>query len=602
MLLLVASLGCSSEAPPPVPSPPRVVVLGFDGVDPDLVEAFADDLPWLSTHAVRRLATTTPPQSPVAWSTFATGTLPGEHGVFDFVERSAGSVFPEVSTNRYSPARLGSDGQLATPASGTNLRHGASFWKVAADAGVPVTTLWVPYAFPPEDLGPSGRMVSGLGTPDLRLTNGASTRLSSSMADRHVAGSEVVPLERLGDRYRGVLVGPTVPGHGASGLGLDFQVDRSARTVQFVLHGEDHVLSEGQTSDWLTLRFPIGSELAAWAQVRIEVIEAFNELELYVTPLSIHPNQPWLRFTSPGGYGAELRTRYGGFPTVGWVHDTSAVQAGLLDTERFLGDVAETFDRRVELARGELARQDEGLFVAVFTAPDRVSHMTWAQGHDAIRDRYIAMDRALQAFEGDLRPNDTLIVLSDHGFHAYENTVHVNAVLRDAGLLALEGDAPSGTLLSGGIDFSRTRAWSMGTGQVYLNDPAAGPEVARALESFEVDGVRPISVRARDEVWSGAAVGEGPDLRLEFASGWGSSRATRLGGVDAVAWEPNTGAWSGDHAEARADETEGILVAEGLRAGPLHIVDVAPTVLFLLGVPAPTQYTGTVLTIAGETP
>ena len=593
MLLLLA---CTASQPPP---PPRVVVLGFDGVDPDLVEAWSDDLPWLAQQDIQRLGTTTPPQSPVAWTSFATGTLPGDHGIFDFVERSQGSVFPQVSTNRYQPAKLAKDGTLASGASAENLRHGEPFWKTASQAGVPVTALWIPYSFPPDELGPDGRMVSGLGTPDLRLTNGASTLMSSRRADARVAGADVVPLERLGDRYRGVLSGPTVPGHGTSALGLDFQVDRQERAVSFTLHAQDHVVRQGESTGWLTVRFPIGSQVEAWGLIRVEVVEAFNEVELYVTARNLHPSQPWLTFTTPTGYGQELLTRYGPFPTVGWVHDTTALQAGLIDEERFLAQVASTFDRRVDIARQELARQDEGLFLAVFTAPDRVSHMTWGEDLSRVKASYVAMDQALSGFASDLRPQDTLVVLSDHGFHGYERTVHTNAVLRDAGLLALKDDAPSGSLLTGTIDFERTRAWSMGTGQVYLADPAAGPQVTAALEAFEVDGVRPITVQARDATWSGAALAEAPDLRLVFAPGWGSSRTTRLGAVPATTWEPAQGAWSGDHAEAPADETEGMLIWSGV-AGDVHIVDVAPTLLFLLGVERPTHYTGTVRRIAGE--
>jgi hypothetical protein len=42
----------------------------------------------------RRLGTTIPPQSPVAWSTFITGMDPGGHGVFDFVHRDPVTMQP----------------------------------------------------------------------------------------------------------------------------------------------------------------------------------------------------------------------------------------------------------------------------------------------------------------------------------------------------------------------------------------------------------------------------------------------------------------------------------------------------------------------------
>ena len=69
----------------------RVVVLGFDGVDPGILDEYLDRLPALrelATHGtLLPCRTTNPPESPVAWATFATGLNPGEHGIFDFVRR-----------------------------------------------------------------------------------------------------------------------------------------------------------------------------------------------------------------------------------------------------------------------------------------------------------------------------------------------------------------------------------------------------------------------------------------------------------------------------------------------------------------------------------
>src|SRR5262245_2665949 len=70
----------------------RLVVLGFDGVDPRWLRRFAEEgkLPTMKRlmeahggRAFRELGSTIPPQSPVAWASFATGTDPGEHGIFD---------------------------------------------------------------------------------------------------------------------------------------------------------------------------------------------------------------------------------------------------------------------------------------------------------------------------------------------------------------------------------------------------------------------------------------------------------------------------------------------------------------------------------------
>src|SRR5206468_974826 len=83
---------------------PQLVILGFDGVDPHLLSRWMEEgkLPRLRALAergdFRRLASTNPPQSPVAWTTFATGTGPGRHGIFDFIERDPATYLPDVGT------------------------------------------------------------------------------------------------------------------------------------------------------------------------------------------------------------------------------------------------------------------------------------------------------------------------------------------------------------------------------------------------------------------------------------------------------------------------------------------------------------------------
>src|SRR5690348_16928636 len=76
----------------------RVIVLGVDGMDPRFVEAHWNELPNLrrlrQSGGLERLATTTPPQSPVAWSSFITGMDPAQDGIFDFVHRDPATLQP----------------------------------------------------------------------------------------------------------------------------------------------------------------------------------------------------------------------------------------------------------------------------------------------------------------------------------------------------------------------------------------------------------------------------------------------------------------------------------------------------------------------------
>jgi len=116
----------AKAAPAPAPAPTaagRVVILGFDGVEPTIVDAMlaAGQLPNLAKlrdqGGYQRLASSNPPQSPTAWSSFATGKLPGNHGVYDFVRRTPESYKPGLGFGTLKQPELAPDGALAKPAS-----------------------------------------------------------------------------------------------------------------------------------------------------------------------------------------------------------------------------------------------------------------------------------------------------------------------------------------------------------------------------------------------------------------------------------------------------------------------------------------------------
>ncbi|MHC4417927.1 MAG: alkaline phosphatase family protein, partial [Planctomycetota bacterium] len=80
----------------------KFVILGLDGMDPGLAEKFLDEgkLPNLARlrkeGCFKRLATTVPSMSPVAWSSFQTGANPGKHNIFDFLTRDKQSYIPKL--------------------------------------------------------------------------------------------------------------------------------------------------------------------------------------------------------------------------------------------------------------------------------------------------------------------------------------------------------------------------------------------------------------------------------------------------------------------------------------------------------------------------
>ena len=85
----------------------KVIVIGLDGLEPGIVEAMLErgELPNLAkiraSGSYSRLKTTYPAQTPVAWSSFVTGTNPGGHGIFDFICRDPQTYLPDVALTRF---------------------------------------------------------------------------------------------------------------------------------------------------------------------------------------------------------------------------------------------------------------------------------------------------------------------------------------------------------------------------------------------------------------------------------------------------------------------------------------------------------------------
>ena len=168
----------------------KVVVLGLDGLDPRITERLleAGKLPNLSRlralGSYARLATTYPAQTPVAWSTFATGTNPGGHGIFDFLRRDPATYLPDTGLNRYEAS-----GTLRTPKV-INLRRGTPFWHLLTKAGIESSIIRCPCTYPPDKV--RGRLLSGLGVPDVRGGFGTPTLYTSDADVRPLESEQVV--------------------------------------------------------------------------------------------------------------------------------------------------------------------------------------------------------------------------------------------------------------------------------------------------------------------------------------------------------------------------------------------------------------------------
>lgn len=637
-LFLVALASCSSPAQTSRPAK-RVLVLGFDGVDPDLLERFmgAGALPHfaklVAEGSFRSLATTVPPQSPVAWSTFITGLDPGGHGIFDFIHRDPNppgglALLPYLSTSRAEEEEfripLGRYALPLRPGKTELLRHGKAFWNILEDHGIPATVLKIPANFPPE---PSkARTLSDMGTPDLRGTYGTFLLYTSNPSDgepRNVSGGLIRRVEVRHNRVRAAIPGPQNPFRknlARASRDFDVFVDPESDAVEIEIGGEEVVLQRGEWSDWVPVSFDLLPAVASVSGIlRFHLLETSPHLRLYATPVNMDPQKPALPISTPPRYARDLAEHLGNFYTQGLPEEPAALSAGALDDSSFLAQADHIYEERLRLLEFELGRFRAGLLFAYFGGVDQVSHMFWrtldgsGEHADAILDSYrhvdAALGRALQALGPEGASEVTVIVVSDHGFAPFRRAVHLNSWLREQGFLWLRGEIRTGRELFRDVDWSRTRAYGLGLNGLYVSQEgrerfgvvSAGERARviaelskRLLEWRDPRTGEAIVTRVyrREEIYGSRYRDLAPDLVVGYSRGYRVSDASALGEAPASMIEDNPKKWSGDHCIA-AELVPGVLLSNrSIKSASVGLDDLAPTILGLFGVEPPAEMVG----------
>src|SRR5438876_9914979 len=198
----------------------RAVILGFDGMDPELAERFISEgmLPNLAKlqqqGTFRKLRTTFPAISPVAWSTFMTGVNPGKHNIYDFLARDQNNYLPFLSSAEIKgPKRSIKIGKYTVPLGKPQIkgmRRGTPFWHWLGKAGIFCSVIRVPVTFPPEKF--SGVLLSGMCVPDLKGSQGTfSLCTTRRKGDKFREGGVRIPIERNGQVLRTYVPGPDDP-------------------------------------------------------------------------------------------------------------------------------------------------------------------------------------------------------------------------------------------------------------------------------------------------------------------------------------------------------------------------------------------------------
>ncbi len=692
-LIILVSAVCASDD--------KVVIIGFDGADANLVEKWMAEghLPNLKKLSEQgsyaRLTPTNPPQTPISWSTFATGRDPGETEIFDFLKRVPGTYFPtfammeegkeEFLFGESNPEILGAvcgvsvflilfviifiilklfratvlksflislmvsavaGGITYIPASilvdkmipvekpsVSNNRKGNSMWGHISRSFQNSTVFRVPNTFPPEKID-GCQQVSGLGVPDLRGRIGTPSYYTTDpdfIADDNKYSIEITKLPEFEGVMETSIHGPfnkifsKDKGYPEK-LNIPLKLKRTGGNVEIETSGTKATLVPGQWSDWIELEFPFNFIVKVRGIARFYLIESEPYIKLSMSPVHFHPAGPPLPISNPVSFSEDLFDEFGYYKTMGWAIDTWSLDQELFDEKAFLEDCYFTADKYEEMLSGFLDKKQDRLLVHVFMFTDRVQHMFWrfmneehpaynpelaAVYGDTILESYKRMDRIAGMAMDKIDDNTALFIMSDHGFASWERSVNYNTWLVQNGLMHIYGQQgekdledlfdKTGEFFSS-VDWSKTKAYAMGLGNIYINLKGREPkgivepgeeyeavkaEIIEKLESFvdEETGIRPVNkVYRREDIYRNFNPDLIPDLRAGNTPPYRVSWQTSLGGMPSKIIETNTKKWSGDHCSYDPVFVKGIIFSNRIiNEKEPDMIDIHPTVLKILG-------------------
>jgi predicted AlkP superfamily phosphohydrolase/phosphomutase len=444
--------------------------------------------------------------------------------------------------------------------------------------------------------------------------------------------------------------------------------DRAAHAVDFTVGGGQRFrLKQGEWSGFVPVEYRFSDHYSAHGVAMFHVIRCDDEqVRVFVPPINIDPLKPpdFLPISAPPGFAAELQGEIGqAYETLGWACITTAlkdVDESKLPEQSFLDDLVATEALREELLIQSLKRASEwDVFFQVLSTPDRVCHMLFREydpGHpahdaaladqqvtawgqtfplkEAIPKLYAQEDRLLGRVldvvdSGALGKDCLLMIVSDHGFSSFRRQVNLNNVLAELGYLVfLEGLDVESARAKGDfkyVDWTKTRAYSMGLGEVFINLVGREPQGIVAPEDYDAvveairkdllelkdpaDGASVVtSAGRRDVLYSGPWWKEGTasrkergvavevhhdgfaDIFLGYRPNYRVAWSNSTGGLDSAAITDNDNHWSGDHVSVDPSHVPGVLLSNRKLSAPAEasLMDIAPTMLARYGLdPAP---------------
>jgi len=572
----------------------KVIVLGIDGMDPNLLSRFVREgiLPnfkkFIERNAFTSLATSYPPQSPVAWSNFITGTNAGSHGIFDFLHRDPSTFTPYFSTSHIDePSKTIKLGNLNVPLKAGKielLRKGQAFWTLLEENHVPVDMFKMPANFPPVDC--QSNTISGMGTPDLLGTYGTFSYFTDSPPDNAdtFTGGIVYPVELSDHQVKTALQGPANPFlNNVENTSADFHVYRDPvhSVIKIVIQGKEIILNQGEWSDWIHVRFEMLPNIKSVSGIcRFYAQQVHPQFRLYATPINIDPSDPAMPISTPPDYAKQLHEAVGPFYTQGFPEDTKTLSNRIFTDEEYLQQAKLVLEERKNIFDYKINSFKEGFFFYYISSIDQNSHMmlrTMDKRHplyepkaspevkNAMRYLYREMDTLLAKTLSKVDSRTLFMIVSDHGFAPFYKEIHLSSWLLEKGYTGLYDPSVRGqTEFYENMDWNQTAAYALGLNGLYLNlrgreingivEPSRYEQIRNKLKA-ELEAARDPETGQRiisgaykpEEIYSGPYIKNAPDLIIGYRPGYRISDKAAIGTFPQKTIEIRSDKWSADH-------------------------------------------------------
>lgn len=333
-------------------SAPKVVVIGFDGVDYNYTESFLKEgyLPNLKKLMekgdFKPLLPPVPAQTPVSWSTFSTGLEPGQHMIFDFLKRDPKTYMPSFAVAEEGKRKLffGKYNFIFLPVIAGILffflfyfilslfklkvkflisiilsllvalflgflikkyvpyelpmvkcnQQGIPFWEVLANKGIKSYVMRMPVTFPAKPFK-EGHLLAGLGVPDLSLRIGKPFYFTSDLflpSEKNEFSVEIVELPDNKGEMEVEIVGPPnklFKEPAYIKIPLKVKVAEDRSSITLEVCNQKITLKEKEWSDWIDFIFPFNPLIKMRGVSKFYVLSLKPEVRFYLSPINFDP-------------------------------------------------------------------------------------------------------------------------------------------------------------------------------------------------------------------------------------------------------------------------------------------------------------------------